>query len=124
MSARAVHVLEFAGWSTAVPDGTKVAHIDVWYQDGGSETVDLIIGSNIAEWAYDRPEVQSDLRHSKVTPAYSWPTTTSSGNEYEGHYFHAKVDTDPKRPLDRLDLVLDPIEQKVQVEIRAVTLEE
>jgi len=121
-TADAVHVLEFAGWSLGLSDGTKVAHINAWYRDGGLETVDLIIGTNIAEWAYDRAEIQSDLRHSKVTPAYSWPTTASSAYGYEGHYFYVMLDTDSSRPLDRLELVLDPMGQ-VQVEIRAVTLE-
>lgn len=123
LKANAVHVLEFAGWSTGVPDNTKVGHINVWYEDGTYETVDLIMGVNIAEWAYDRAEIQSELRHSKVAPAYSWPSTASSAYEYQGHYFYAKVDTDSSKPLDRLELVLDPNEQKIQIEIRAITLE-
>jgi hypothetical protein len=122
-NARAVHVLEFAGWSIGVPDNVKVGHINVWYGDGSSETTDLIMGVNIAEWAYDRSEVQSQLKHSKVAAAYSWPSTASSAYEYQGHYFYARVDTDPSKPLDRLELVLDPNEQKIQIEIRAITLE-
>lgn len=121
--ARGVHLLEFAGWSTGLPDGLKLAHVQVWYQDGGSETADLILGTNIAEWAYDRPEIQAELRHTKVAPAYSWSTNAGSGYEYQGHYFYVGVDTDPERPLDRLDLVLDSTAERVQVEIRAVTLE-
>ncbi|MCK9565437.1 MAG: hypothetical protein M0Q43_05245 [Methanothrix sp.] len=121
--ADAVHVLEFAGWSIGVPDNVKVGHINVWYGDGSFETTDLIMGVNIAEWAYDRSEVQSQLKHSKVAPAYSWSSTASSAYEYQGHYFYARVDTDPSKPLDRLELVLDPNEQKIQIEIRAITLE-
>ncbi|OPY51793.1 MAG: hypothetical protein A4E49_02106 [Methanosaeta sp. PtaU1.Bin112] len=123
-SARAVHVLEFAGWSTGLSDNTVVGHINVWYEDGTVETTDLVMGVNIAEWAYDRPETQSQLRHSKVAPAYSWPSTTSSAYGYEGHYFYAKVDTDPSKSLDRLELVLDSEEPQLQIEIRAITLEE
>jgi hypothetical protein len=123
-SAKAVHVLEFAGWSTGLSDNTVVGQINVWYEDGSVETTDLIMGVNIAEWAYDRPENQMQLRHSKVEPAYSWPSTTSSANGYEGHYFYAKVDTDPSKPLDRLELVLDSDEPQLQIEIRAITLEE
>jgi len=123
-TARAVHVLEFAGWSTGLSDNTLVGHINVWYEDGTVETTDLVMGVNIAEWAYDRPEIQSQLRHSKVTPAYSWPSTTSSSSGYEGHYFYAKVDTDPSKPLDRLELALDSDEPQLQIEIRAITLEE
>ncbi|MDD2834928.1 MAG: hypothetical protein PHY05_02145 [Methanothrix sp.] len=123
-SARAVHVLEFAGWSTGLSDNTVVGQINVWYEDGSVETTDLIMGVNIAEWAYDRPENQMQRRHSKVEPAYSWPSTASSTNGYEGHYFYAKVDTDPSKPLDRLELVLDSDEPQLQIEIRAITLEE
>jgi hypothetical protein len=123
-NARAVHVLEFAGWSIAVPDNVRVGHINVWYEDGSFETMDLIMGVNIAEWAYDRTETQSQLKHSKVAAAYSWSSTASSAYEYQGHYFYAKVDTDPNKPLDRLELVLDSNEPKIQIEIRAITLEE
>jgi len=77
-NAKAVHVLEFAGWSTGLSDNTVVGQINVWYEDGSVETTDLIMGVNIAEWAYDRPENQMQLRHSKVEPAYSWPSTASS----------------------------------------------
>jgi hypothetical protein len=123
-SAKAVHILEFAGWSTGISDNTLVGHINVWYEDGTVETTDLVMGVNIAEWAYDRPENQLQLRHSKVAPAYSWPSTASSGYGYEGHYFYAKVDTDPSKPLDRLELALDSDEPQLQIEIRAITLEE
>lgn len=122
-NARAVHILEFAGWSIAVPDNVKVGHINVWYEDGSHDATDLIMGVNIAEWAYDRIETQSQLKHSKVTPAYSWPSTASSAYEYQGHYFYARVDTNPSKPLDRLELVLDSNEPKIQIEIRAITLE-
>jgi hypothetical protein len=64
------------------------------------------------------------LRHSKVEPAYSWPSTASSANGYEGHYFYVKVNTDPSKPRDRLELVLDSDEPQLQIEIRAITLEE
>ncbi|MDD2756556.1 MAG: hypothetical protein PHS80_13670 [Methanothrix sp.] len=122
-NAKAVHVLEFAGWSIAVPDNVRVGHINVWYEDGSFETTDLIMGVNIAEWAYDRSETQAQLKHSKVAPAYSWPSTASSAYGYQGHYFYAKVDTDPSKPLDRLELVLDSDEPQLQIEIRAITLE-
>lgn len=88
------------------------------------DTTDLAIGVNIAEWAYDRQEIQSQLRHSKVSPAYSWPSTASSAYGYEGHYFYAKVETDPSKALDRLELVRDSDDPQLQIEIRAITLEE
>jgi hypothetical protein len=34
------------------------------------------------------------------------------------------VDTDPSKQLDRLELVRDSLDPKLQIEIRAITLEE
>ena len=57
--AKAVHILEFAGWSLEVPREPKSARSMVYYKDGTYESADLVMGVNIAEWAYDRPENQA-----------------------------------------------------------------
>jgi hypothetical protein len=58
-----------------------------------------------------------------IEAAYSWSTDASSSSLYQGHYFYVKVDTDPSKPLDRLELAREPTAQKVRIEIRAITLE-
>jgi hypothetical protein len=126
-SASAIHLLEFAGNSLSVPNDIRVGLINVYYKDGTYESLDLKIGVNIAEWAYDRPEVQNDLRHSKVKPAYSWSTTLDSTSQYSGHEFYVKVDTDRNKPLDYLELIIDPNGQsynpRLDVIIKAIALE-
>ena len=107
-SASAVHILEYAGWSEHTPDNFLVGHIIVFYKDGTSTPLDLISGVNIAEWAYDKKEIQSCLRHSKIPPAYSWPTSLGSSEKFIGHLFYTKVDTDPTKPLDRLEVRIVP----------------
>ena len=107
-SAGAIHILERAGWGLNVPDNVIVGNITVYYQDGTSTAADLISGVNIAEWAYDRKENAKCLKHAKILPAYSWPTTVDTAEEYYGHVFYAKIDTQPGKPLDRLELRLDP----------------
>jgi hypothetical protein len=121
--AKVVHILDFAGWSTNVPTNTKVGQIKVYYQDGSYDSTDLAMGVNIAEWAYDRPEVQSLIKHNKVEAAFSWPGDGTPSSSFQGHLFYAKVNTDPNKPLDRLELVLESIEQKIQIEIKAITLQ-
>ena len=80
------------------------------------------MGVNIAEWAYDKPDVQS-LKHNKVEAAFSWPGDGTPSSPFQGHMFYAKVSTDPNKPLNRLELALEPIEQKIQIEIKAITLQ-
>lgn len=106
-TADKVHIIEHAGWATSVPNGVTVGNINVFYEDGTSDSIDLITGTNIAEWAYDRPEVQCCLAHDKLPPAYSWWTNLGSSSYYWGHSFYVSIDTQ-ERPLDYFELVLDP----------------
>jgi hypothetical protein len=132
-SAKAIHILVHSGNSLSVPDNVRVGLINAYYKDGTFESLDLKMGVNIAEWAYDRPEVQTDLRHSKVKPAYSWSTTLSSASQYSGHEFYVRLDTNPNKPLDHLELIIDPSGQDynppsypsrlIAVAISAITLE-
>jgi predicted transglutaminase-like cysteine proteinase len=121
--AKAVHLLDKAGYAISIPNDVRAGRVDVYYSDGTSDSLDLVMGGNIAEWAYDRPANQADLGHTKVTPAFSWPDTTG-GQEYNGHLFYAHLDTNPEKTLDRIDLALDPSAGPMQIEVKAITLEE
>ena len=103
----AIHIIEHAAYADNVPDGVVVGHVKVNYQDGDDTSLDLVMGQNIAEWAYDRPEIQHCLQHTKILPAYSFETATDSGYHYLGHYFYISIDTQEK-PLSHLELTLDP----------------
>ena len=84
-----------------------VGHVSVHYADSSSNTLDLVIGVNTAEWAYDRPEAQPYLQHTKITPAYSLLTNAESRSYYWGHEFYVSMWLIPK-PLSYLELTLDP----------------
>jgi len=105
--ATEVHIIENAYYANNAPNGALVGRIDVHYQDGTLDSLDLIMGQNIAEWAYDRPEIQCCLYHSKVPPAYSFWTNQGSEYYYWGHQFHASIVTEAKA-LASLELVLGP----------------
>ncbi len=123
-----IHILETAAWATYVPDGVVVGYITVHYEDGSHETLDLVMGVNISEWAYDRVENQSILQHTKVPPAYSYWTNIDSAEYYWGHHFYVEMATQAK-PLDYLELTLDPASYAASVfgwfgiSITAMTLE-
>ncbi|OHB66762.1 MAG: hypothetical protein A2Y76_15765 [Planctomycetes bacterium RBG_13_60_9] len=106
-TANAIHVLQYSGYADNVPDGVGVGHLSVHYADGTSNTLDLIVGVNTAEWSYDRPEEQPYLQHTKIPAAYSFWTDAESSSYYWGHYFYASMELIPK-PLSYLELTLDP----------------
>lgn len=103
-----IHILESAAYATNIPNGVTVGTIKVYYEDGNFDSIHLIMGSNIAEWAYDRPENQCCLAHNKVPPAYSWTEGPDEYSDYPylGHIFYINIDTQEK-PLAYLELSLN-----------------
>ena len=106
-TANKIHIMQLGTYATNIPNGVVLGKINVFYKDGTSESLDLITGINTAEWAYDRPENQCCLAHTKITPAYSFWTNQDSDFYYWAHHFYVSIDTKNK-PLDYLELFLDP----------------
>jgi len=104
--ANRIHIIATSGYAANVPNGVVAGHIVILYGDGTSEKLDLIVGENTAEWAYDRKELQCCIRHARVSPAYSWRTDLDSESHYWGHSYYVSIDLEPK-PLDSLQLLLD-----------------
>jgi hypothetical protein len=127
ISANAIHILEFAANSLSIPNNVQIGVIRAYYMDGTYEQLDLKMGFNIAEWAYDRPEAQKDLKHNKAIPAYSWPTALDSAAQYCGHGFYVKMITNRITPLDHIELILcRDLQNNASppcIAIKAVTLE-
>ncbi|MFX0197478.1 MAG: hypothetical protein ACFFCW_15250 [Candidatus Hodarchaeota archaeon] len=106
-TANKIHIMELGTHATNIPNGVVLGKISVFYEDGTSESLDLITGVNTAEWAYDRPENQCCLAHAKLPPAFSYWTNHDSDFYYFAHNFYVSIDTKNK-PLDYLELFLDP----------------
>ena len=101
-NANKVHFIQGSIWSADLVDGTPVGKINACYEDTTCDSVDLIIGVNTAEWAYDCPGVQ--VQHTKIPPAYS---DTFEGCPDMAHYFYTSVDTDPAKNLTSIELTFD-----------------
>jgi hypothetical protein len=106
-TAKALHLIQYCAWADNVPDGVPAGHVTVYYEDGSTSSLDLIVGVNTAEWSYDNPGLEGYLQHTKVTPAYSSSAWDDTYGEYTGHLFYASIALDAK-PLDRVELAIDP----------------
>lgn len=118
-TATKIHVIHHAEGATVSTDGTVVGKIIVHYQDNTSNRIELIMGENIAEWAYNRHELQHSLAHNKIPPAYSFPTNFDSAHNYDAHLFYSSIDTASK-PIDRIELQNS---DSIWLDIDAITLE-
>ncbi|MHC9540481.1 MAG: FlgD immunoglobulin-like domain containing protein [Vulcanimicrobiota bacterium] len=94
ISAKKAHFIVFAGCSTDVPD-RHVGTITMSYADGTTNQLELTMGTNVAEWAYDRPELQGHILHSKVPSGYDRTTSQDSNYEYTAHFYYVSIDLQP-----------------------------
>jgi hypothetical protein len=103
-------------WSFDMPNDVKVATLVCEYEEGGPPTtLDLIMGVNTAEWAWENPTQAAAFGaqppHSMPPVITSTPTTCDSDQEYIAHTYAASVSLDPTRTLSNLRLELEDANQ-------------
>jgi hypothetical protein len=73
-------------WSESVPNGAAVARVRLRATDGREFDLDLRAGADTAEWAYDRPDIRSRIKHARPRVATSYAVEDAQGR-YEGHTY-------------------------------------
>jgi hypothetical protein len=73
-------------WSESVPNGATVARVRLRARDGREFDFDLRAGADTAEWAHDRPDILSRIKHARPTVATSYAVEDAQGR-YEGHTY-------------------------------------
>jgi len=108
-TAGRIHIVTAAAWAPNALQGTVVGQVRIFFQDGTYDTLNLILGHNIAEWAFKRKENHPCMFHSgyNVPIAYSRWTMVDSQFPYLAHAFYASRAIRLK-PLSHLELVLNP----------------
>lgn len=77
-------------WSENVPDGTTVARVRLRARDGREFDFELRAGKDTAEWAHDRPDIRTRIKHARPAVATSYAVEDAQGR-YEGHTYVAYV---------------------------------
>jgi hypothetical protein len=110
-----VYLATHTAWSFDLPNDVKVATLVCVYEEGGPPTtLDLIMGVNTAEWAYENPHhtaAGGPPPHSMPPVITSTPTTIDSDQEYKAHTYAASVSLDPTRTLSKMRLELEDANQ-------------
>ena len=75
-------------WSNEVPDHTAVAQIELLAEDGKTFHFDLRAGDHTAEWAHDRSDIRSQIKHKRAPVATSY-TVNDAREAYEAHTYVA-----------------------------------
>jgi hypothetical protein len=77
-------------WSENVPSGATVARVRLRAADGREFDLELRAGADTAEWAYDRPDIRSRVKHARPSVATSYAVEDAQGR-YEGHTYVASL---------------------------------
>jgi hypothetical protein len=86
-----IALLTNLSWSNNLPDHTAVAHIELLTQDGKIFSFDLRAGDHTSEWAYDRSDIRSQIKHKRAPVGTSYPV--DDGREkYEAHTYLSSFD--------------------------------
>jgi len=86
---RKVHIMHKLSHASAVPDGTHCGQVKVRFSDGSVSQVDLIAGTNTAEWAWERENRYGRMRHRLPHTDYAqWV----SGLDFPIRHFYSSVD--------------------------------
>jgi hypothetical protein len=86
VEADRVALLTNLSWSVDVPDGTVVARLRLFSEEGKSYDFDLRAGEHTSEWAYDRADISSKIRHKRAPVATSYKVEDAGGS-YEAHSY-------------------------------------
>jgi hypothetical protein len=81
-----IALLTNLSWSNEVPDHTMVAQIELVAQDGKTFSFDLRAGDHTSEWAYDRSDIRSRIKHKRAPVATSY-SVDDAREKYEAHTY-------------------------------------
>ncbi len=101
-----------SAWAMDLPNGLTVATLTCEYAEGGPPTtLNLVTGSNTAEWSYERiehTEFYGGVQHARPPELLSWTSTESSRAAYTGYTYAGMLRLDTSRTLTCVRLELDP----------------
>lgn len=73
-------------WSNAVPDKEPVARIELRAPDGKTFSFELRAGEHTSEWAFDRSDIRSQIKHKRAPVGTSYPVEDAR-EKYEAHTY-------------------------------------
>jgi hypothetical protein len=103
--ANRVQVLAALTKAIDVPQGTVVAEINVVPRVGERVVIPLRAGIDVAEWAYDRPDVRGLVKHEKpATIAFQRDEPFIDGKSYPQYVFYNEHDFPDAMNVERLEV--------------------
>lgn len=89
--------------SVRVADGAPVGRLLITTSDGDTKEIAMSAGTDLSDWAYDRPDLLGKILHRRAPVFESFPTL-SHGKVFSRHDYLATVDLGGRYQVHRLAL--------------------
>jgi len=94
-------------WSENVPSGTTAARVRLRAGDGREFDFALRAGADTAEWAHDRPDIRTRIKHARPAVATSYTVEDAQGR-YEGHTYVTSFALPERAALAGGEITVEP----------------
>ena len=94
-------------WSEQLRDGTTVARIKLFANNGREFSFDLRAGFDTSEWAHDRPDMLVRIHHRRAPVAASYRVEDPKGS-YEGHTYVTGFDLHERVLITGGEIIVEP----------------
>ena len=108
IQADRIALLTNLSWATQVPTGTKISRVRVSTQNGKMFEFDILAGRDTAEWAYDRRDIKTAIRHKRANVGTSYLVTDEAGN-YEAHTYVTSFSLPARVVVTRVEVIADQV---------------
>ncbi len=81
-----IALLTNLSWSNDMTNGAVVAHLQLRAEDGQTFEFELRAGDHTSEWAYDRADIRSRIKHRRAPVATSYVVEEANG-KYDAHTY-------------------------------------
>ena len=103
-------------WSATAVDGTVVARIRLYLSEGKSVELQLRAGEHTSEWAHDRVDIQTQLKHKRAPVATSY-LVEDAQPKFEGHDYVAAFELPAAAVIVGGEIVLTPVAEAPRLSV-------
>ena len=82
-----IGVVTMLVFSSELPDETPILEVTVDTLSHGEQRFELSVGKDTSEWAWEREDVRSVIRHRRAAVFSTFPSLDEKGKEFPGHHY-------------------------------------
>ncbi len=124
INATELGLVTWLSYSSGITNNTEVMRVIISTLTGETLTYPILAGKHTAEWAYERPDVKSRIKHQPAPVFGSFPVDDGKGTSYLGHHYLAIIPFSNRVPVSqiRVEWIAPAAEPNATIAIHKLSL--